>query len=107
MNRIPDPMLPAWPRRVAVARALPDSWVLAVGALVVAHLVLDVTWPLWVGLAVVLYTLVTGGIRERWDPACETADHWHGQDEPPADLSEECAYCRDIPFRELWRGGRR
>lgn len=101
-----DRRLPAYPRRVALMRTLPTAWVVAVVALVIVSKVVHERWPLWVAVAVYAYAVaVDMWLRDRLDPPCETADHWRGQEEPPAELADECAYCRDIPLGELWRGG--
>lgn len=100
-------VLPPFPRRRALYRLmLPPVFVALVG-LGVAGVVTGERWPLWLGVVVGVYSLAHLYAEDRYGVICETADHWVGDGEMPEGMTQVCPFCRDIPFRELWRGGRR
>jgi len=99
--------LPARPRGRAVFRLLPDPGIVAMAALGVAVVVTGQGWPLLVALVVAGYNLACLYAVDRYGVTCQTADHWVGDGEMPEGMTEICPSCRVIPFRELWRGGRR
>lgn len=105
LTQIADPNMPLKPRKVAVARLMPPSWLIAAGVMALAGVVTHTQWPIWLGLAVLVYTLIEAAVVDHWSgEGCEPADHWRGEGEMPSEMADECAYCVYVPLRDLWRG---
>jgi hypothetical protein len=100
-------VLPAFPRRRALYWLLPGPVEVSLAAMAVVAVISGQQWLLVVALVVAFYNLVHLYASDRWGVTCEIADHWVGDGEMPEGVTQFCPTCRDIPLRELWRGGRR
>lgn len=106
----------AWEREVLPERArtralfellVPDPAVMAMVMVAAAGVVTGHTWLLWLAIAVGVFALMHMALDARYGVTCETADHWVGDGELPEGMAEVCPCCREIPFRVLWRAGRK
>lgn len=100
-------VLPVRARGRALYRLMPGAAEVSLVALAIAAAVSGQRWLQLVALAGAGYNLFRLYAEDRWGVTCEIADHWVGDGEMPEAMTEVCPSCRHIPFRTLWRGGRR
>lgn len=100
-------IMPPRPRARALFQWLPDPGVMAMIVTGVAGAVSGHSWLLLLAIAIGVFALVHMALDNRYGVMCETADHWVGGGEMPEGMTQTCPFCREIPLRVLWRGGRR